>query len=309
MCKGEKKRKNLFGVLAVLLALLVGAGIMPLPVTAASGNVYTCTINRAYAHPITGVVEDSGGKEQFTTGQGMVEGTIAGMGLMEATDDGQYFLTINMSLIDYVSDINFSVQNYGESGWQSAPMGVTGKGKNSMGNADDICIQVPSENCIVRGTMFVVPMGRTVIYYLYPSEYQQGNSVGMNATMVTEASTGGASVSEATMTTAAGPMQPGAAMSPGGVKPGGGGGTPMPGPAGAVKPGGGKGDLNSSAGLSLSTAKGKKAGSVADSGSGMLNLAIVLLLVGLLLIGVATMVVYYFRKNWYRFGAYDDDDE
>ena len=38
--------------------------------------------------------------------------------------------------------------------------------------------------------MYVEPMGRDVIFYLYPSNYSEGNNTDMNATMVTESSNG-----------------------------------------------------------------------------------------------------------------------
>ena len=40
----------------------------------AGRRVYTCKLNRQYKHPVTGVIEDTGGESAFATGQGMVEG-------------------------------------------------------------------------------------------------------------------------------------------------------------------------------------------------------------------------------------------
>ena len=170
---------------AVLLAAAV-LGFPAVSVHAESGSVYSCTINRCYSHPVTGEIEDSGGEASYATGQGMVEGAVYASGLMEVTDSGNYYLTIRMSLIDYTSNQSFSVQNVGDSGWAGTGIAVTGNGSDSNGTTSDICMQVPSENCIVRVSMYVTPMGRDVTFYLYPSDYSEGNSVGMNPAFVTE---------------------------------------------------------------------------------------------------------------------------
>lgn len=195
--KKEKYRKLyqrtaliLTGFLAFLAALLI-PGVSSLETFADAGTVYTCTINRCYAHPVTGVIEDSGGEASYATGQGMVEGAVYPTGILEVTDNGEYFLTIRMSLMDYTQDHNFEVQSVGDSGWSSTNAGITANGTDTNGTTADIAIQVPSENCVIRGSMYVQPMGRNVIFYLYPSDFQEGNSTDMVATIVTEASGSG----------------------------------------------------------------------------------------------------------------------
>ena len=175
-------------VMASVLGLAMLAGFPAVEAQAATGSVYTCTINRCYAHPVTGAVEDSGGAGSYATGQGMVEGCVYPTGILEVADDGNYYLTIRLSLMDYTSGHDFQVQSVGDSGWSSTGYAQTGTGSDSNGTTADVVIQVPSENCIVRGTMYVEPMGRNVIFYLYPSNYSEGNNTDMNATMVTAAS-------------------------------------------------------------------------------------------------------------------------
>ena len=172
-------------VMASALGLALLAGFPAVEAQAATGSVYTCTINRCYAHPVTGVVEDSGGAGSYATGQGMVEGCVYPTGILEVSDDGNYYLTIRMSLMDYTSGHDFQVQSVGDSGWSSTGYAQTGTGSDSNGTTADVVIQVPSENCIVRGTMYVEPMGRNVVFYLYPSDYKEGNNTDMNATIVT----------------------------------------------------------------------------------------------------------------------------
>ena len=184
-----KKNKILSAIMTCVLAITLMAGFPAVKAYAASGTVYSCAINRCYAHPVTGVIEDSGGESSYATGQGMVEGCVYSNGILEVSDDGAYYLTIRMSLMDYTSGHSFQVQNVGDSGWSTpSEIGITGNGSDSNGTTADVCMRVPSENCIVRGSMYVEPMGRDVIFYLYPSNYSEGNNTDMNATMVTAAS-------------------------------------------------------------------------------------------------------------------------
>ena len=104
-----------------VLAITLMAGFPAVKAYAASGTVYSCTINRCYAHPVTGVIEDSGGESSYATGQGMVEGCVYSNGILEVSDDGAYYLTIRMSLMDYTSGHSFQVQNVGDSGWSTQP--------------------------------------------------------------------------------------------------------------------------------------------------------------------------------------------
>ena len=159
-----KKNKILSAIMTCVLAITLMAGFPAVKAYAASGTVYSCTINRCYAHPVTGVIEDSGGESSYATGQGMVEGCVYSNGILEVSDDGAYYLTIRMSLMDYTSGHSFQVQNVGDSGWSTpSEIGITGNGSDSNGTTADVCMRVPSENCIVRGEMYVEPMGRNVI--------------------------------------------------------------------------------------------------------------------------------------------------
>lgn len=194
------ERKQLLAVLSSILlfaaVLLMGTGVTTISVYAASGTVYSCTIHPCYKHPITGEIEDSGGESSYATGQGMVEGAVSTTGILEEADSGEYYLTIRLSLMDYTSNHSFWVQSWGASEWSSPALGITGTGTDSNGTTNDICIQIPDKECVVRGSMYVEPMGRDVIFYLYPSDYKSGNSTDMTATMVTEAS--GSDTSETT---------------------------------------------------------------------------------------------------------------
>lgn len=188
LARGLKKK-----IAKICLALLIFISISNINsglVSAATGNVYTCSISACYRNPSTGVIEDSGGESGYATGQGMVQSCIKETGIMEVTDDGAYYLTFRMSLVDFTSNHSFWVQNMGDAEWTApSEIGVTGNGTDANGSTMDVCVKVPSESCLVRISMYVDAMGRTVIYYIYPSNYVAGNSTDMNSTMISTENT------------------------------------------------------------------------------------------------------------------------
>lgn len=173
--------------LATCAALFLAAVLAP-PAHAVAGNVYAGKLVRCYRHPVTNVIEDAGGENAYATGQGMVEGCLSTKAQLEVTDDGQYFLTIRLGLIDYTSKRNFKVQQWGAKSWSKTKFAVSKKGKDNNGTTYDYCIKVPSQKCIVRMTMFVTPMGRSVVCYMYPKNLKKGHEKGMVAKIVTTSS-------------------------------------------------------------------------------------------------------------------------
>ena len=329
------------GILGILLALVMGAGFPAVPVQAAAGTVYTCTIHPCYRHPVTGEIEDSGGEASYATGQGMVDGAVYPTGILELTDSGEYYLTIRMSLMDYTANHSFWVQNVGDSGWSTPALGVTGSGTDNNGATSDICIQVPSENCVIRAAMYVEPMGRDVIFYLYPSDYTAGNSTDMNATIVTSASGSGTSASGAAAAGGTGSTGSGSSGSGTGTA---GTGASLQGSSGLSTSGSSDSDssteetagsdapalsssieeaaapaadsasdaeLSDAQGLSLSTAGDASGAEEAGSsgGSGAFAVGAAVTVSGLILMGAAALIVYFFRKNWRRWGGGYDDEE
>lgn len=328
-----KTLRNRFSA-CILAAVTVLAAIPAVPVHAESGTVYSCTINRSYSNPVTGEVEDAGGEASYTTGQGMVEGCVYGSGMLEVTDSGNYYLTVRLGLIDYTSNQSFSVQNVGDSGWSATSTAVTATGSDSNGTTADLCMQVPSENCVVRGSMYVSPMGRDVIFYFYPSNYSEGNSVGMTPAFVTEASGGtqtydqGTADTGVTMDTSSADEssedeseENEATDAQAAAASGGSTGLSSDGLQSAVTPGASEDasasdeELNSAQGLSLSTEEdvSDEDGGLALPESGtirsILVLTISITVAGLILMLVAALLIWFFRKNWRRWGGEDDDDE
>lgn len=328
-------KKGLCGLLAAFI-FLAWTGLSASPVLAESGAVYTCVIHPCYAHPVTGEIEDSGGEGSYATGQGMVESAVYTTGILEVTDSGAYYLTIRLSLMDYISNHAFWVQNVGDSGWSAPALGVTGSGSDSNGSTADVCIQVPSENCVIRGSMYVQPMGRDVVFYLYPSDFTAGNATDMNATMVTSDSGaenqnygGGAATvtpTEAAVSTPTPTPTPEATATPEAME------TPeaeaesgqddrtgslqnsITEEAAPVSGDGGDETLNDAQGLSLSTegeseTESENPGGV--SGARIAELTISLSVSGLILLAAGSGIVYLFLRNWKKWvrGYEDDGDE
>ncbi len=199
-----KQRTKIFwkrikgAVLAGTVILSVFAG--GIKVHAETGSIYTCTVTRCYSHPVTGVIEDSGGEASYATGQGMVESVVGTTGMLEVTDSGNYYLTVRLGMMDYTTGHSFVVQNVGDSSWMSTTTEQTATGSDSNGTTADFRIQVPSESCVVRCSMNVTPMGRDVIFYFYPGSYTEGNSSGMTAGKVTEAAVENAATADSNAT-------------------------------------------------------------------------------------------------------------
>lgn len=333
MKTAKRKHRVMAGILAFALALILGAGVPAFPAYAATGNVYTNSITPCYRHPVTGTIEDSGGEASYATGQGMVEGAVYKTGIMEVTSDGSYYLTIRMSLMDYTSNHSFWVQNAGDSGWSTpTELGVTGNGTDSNGTTADICMKVPSENCVVRVGMYVEPMGRDVIFYVYPSNYSAGNSTDMKATIVTAAAESGTGADSNTSgnsgSTGSGSTTSGGSTLSGNSSLSGNTNDTIkdtetsetPKLESSITNAATEDEsintdditLNGAQGLSLSTAENAEDTEdveEASSGSSVFQIALAIVISGLVLIGVAAGVIYYFRRNWKRWGGAQDDEE
>lgn len=155
---------------------------------ASSGKVYTVNVNRSYRHPITGIIEDSGGEASYEIGQGMVEGAVHTVGILEKTDNDELYLTIEMSLFDYTSGHTVWVQNNADDVWYQPEAEITGHGSDSNGATGNITIKIPHEDCILKGGMYVEAMGRDVIWYMTISNITEGNSTHLSPIYINEES-------------------------------------------------------------------------------------------------------------------------
>ena len=289
-------KKKRLKIAIFILGILLSFGGLPKNIKAASGNLYSCEIARTYEHPVTGKIEDSGGSSSKTTGQGMVEGVIASKGLLEVTDSEEYYLTFKMSLINQTSKHTIKKKKKGDRNFESQSVTETDTGKDNNGTTKDYRIKLPSQDSIIRCSMYVEPMGRNVIFYFYPGNYTAGNSVGMKAKIVTGTSDHTNNTEQKELTTTAQETSQEETTTQTQEK------TQTEDET-----------LNNAQGLSLSTAPKtttkEKTSSEKSVGTWIMIITVSITISGLILLGVAAAIVYYYRKNWEKWGGDLDEYE
>ena len=163
--------KRTAACMALVLALVM---CLSLSVFAAEAPCQTATVHGWYRHPVTGVIEDSGGEPSFALGQSMVDSLVTPDGLMEEGADGNYYLSVRFKLMDNVSEVNLTAQKPGDAQWAPAAYESTGKGDDQ----EDFRIAIPSKNAVIRAECFVEAMGRSVVFYMTADNFTSGNAAG-----------------------------------------------------------------------------------------------------------------------------------
>ena len=148
--------------MVVMLALV--AGITSIPVLAASNGIYTATATSHYKHPTTGKIEDSGGEGSYVLGQSMTDSALNKAALVEVDPQGNTFVTVRLNLMDNIQNPQFQVDGSRNGNFSS--VSATVMQEDFTNNTTDFRMQVPSENAIIRCNMYVIPMGREVIFYI-----------------------------------------------------------------------------------------------------------------------------------------------
>ena len=156
------KNKLFVGVLSAFMAVFV---LFSSSAYALDAGVYTAYMTAHYAHPETGVVEDSGGKKSMAIGQGMCEGATSRDAMIEKAANGQMYATVRYVLMDAVQGAEFRVNG----------TAVSSEVTQKRGQEWDFRIPIPNENCVVRGNMYVEPMGRDVVFYMTFSDFKEGH--------------------------------------------------------------------------------------------------------------------------------------
>lgn len=337
-----EKKKNKWKKMGCIAIFLFVVSQMVFIAKAEDGMIYTAKINRCYANPVTGEIEDSGGEAGYATGQGMVESCIDKKGILEVTASKKYYLTVRLEMLDDTSKHQFQVQKVGDKKWTSVTAKKIAEGTDSNGKTRDIRLQVPEENCVVCVTAYVEAMGRNVIFYFYPSDYKEGNQTELKNTMVipvkekksevlteqketekikaesdtqTVKSTEEQSVEKATEkrkeTSTKESKQKNKSKEETEE-------TTVVDETESEQQSTEKQEdiLDSVDGLSVSTSKSinseegqKPESTTVKTGNYIFEVAAAVTVSGLILIGAVSGVVYYFRRNWCRWGGGEDDEE
>lgn len=151
--------------MVVMLALV--AGITAIPAYAASHGIYTATATSHYRNPLTGKIEDSGGEDSEVLGQSMTESATYTKALVEVDSNGNTYITVRLKLMDNIQNPTFKVDGNSVS--------ASLMQEDYTANTADYRMKVSSENSVIRCSMYVVPMGRDVIFFITVSNLNSGS--------------------------------------------------------------------------------------------------------------------------------------
>ena len=165
MTNSASKLKRALCSTVAMLAIL--AGISAVSVFAATPGIYTATATSHYRHPTTGVIEDSGGESSYVLGQSMTDSALNKAALVEVDSGGATWVTIRLNLMDNIQSPRFQVDG--------SSVSATLMQEDYSNNTADYRMRVNSENSIIRCNMYVIPMGREVIFYITVGNLQSGS--------------------------------------------------------------------------------------------------------------------------------------
>lgn len=151
--------------MVVMLALV--AGITAIPAYAASNGIYTATATPHYRNPLTGKIEDSGGEDSEVLGQSMTESATDTKALVEVDSNGNTYITVRLKLMDNIQNPTFKVDG--------SSVSASLMQEDYSANTADYRMKVASENSVIRCSMYVVPMGRDVIFFITVSNLNSGS--------------------------------------------------------------------------------------------------------------------------------------
>ena len=180
MTNTATKLKRALCSMVVMLALM--AGISAIPAYAASPGIYTATAASHYKHPTTGIIEDSGGEGSYVLGQSMTDSALNKSALVEVDSSGATWVTIRLNLMDNIQSPQFQVD--GSRNGSFSAVSATVMQEDYSNNTADFRIKVPSENAVIRCNMYVIPMGRDVVFYITAGNLQSGSGDFVNSVKV-----------------------------------------------------------------------------------------------------------------------------
>lgn len=157
----------------MVVMLTLAAGITSISVSAASNGIYIAAATPHYRHPRTGIIEDSGGEGSAVLGQSMTESATYDHALVEVDESGNTYVTVRLKLMDNIENPQFQVDGAGNGSFQS--VSCTVMQEDFSENTTDFRMKVPNENAVIRCNMYVIPMGREVVFYITVSNLKSGS--------------------------------------------------------------------------------------------------------------------------------------
>ncbi len=158
-----------------LIGLFCSFCLLALPVCA---EEYTVDIQGFYAHPITGIIEDSGGEANAALGQSMVEGVVGSLGLLETDLEENQYLAFTFHLMDSISEVSIETQGSNSDTWNLVAHEEVADGEDQK----SFVIPIPSQSTLLRVKLFVLPMGRSVVFFMGAGNASTGNKTDIPAT-------------------------------------------------------------------------------------------------------------------------------
>lgn len=157
-----KFRLKQAGILLICVALITS--LLTVGASAAlEAGVYTGTVVTTYYNPDTGEVDD-GGTANAALGEGMCRSATATTALVEKDRDGNIWVTIRLLLQSNCSNVAF----YTRTGYNSySKVSYTVMAEDAGNDSIDYRFKVTDAGVKIKGTMYVAPMGRDVLWYLY----------------------------------------------------------------------------------------------------------------------------------------------
>ena len=161
-----KFKRHLISCLALALVFC-----LPLTALAAEAPCEAATATGHYRHPVTGIIEDSGGESSFALGQSMVDSVASPDALLETGADGQLYLDLRFNLMSNISQVDFAVQQPNDAQW--TPLGYESIAKGD--DTEDLRFAIPGKDAILRCQLFVDARGRSVVFYVTVGDFTEGN--------------------------------------------------------------------------------------------------------------------------------------
>lgn len=163
---------NLKCFLAAVLCAFMAISLLtaPVSVSALENGVFTAPADTHYLNPDTGITDDGGSRDQ-ELGEGMCRSAVYEEALIEQNASGTY-VTIRMQLMSNIRDIRFSVQQTPGNPDSYENVAYDTMQEDAAADTADLRFSVPEADAYIRCDMYVIPMGRDVVYYISLSDGQ-----------------------------------------------------------------------------------------------------------------------------------------
>ena len=167
--------------LALALAAVALAGALALtafavtPAFAVVSTVETAEVTPSYPNPITGEIEDPGDPNMVAMAETMMESVTFPYALVETDTDGNVWVSLRFNMADQEDGVTMEASVDGET-YVDAP--GEEMATNTEDNTADWRFKVPAGTKYLRSHLGIIPIDRTVIYFMTLGNSIDGNSAG-----------------------------------------------------------------------------------------------------------------------------------